>query len=685
MQIIPLTSPPPFSFSEEIDGSKMQVGANTIYFRAVDVAGNTSTPATYRTALISFGGDAPTFPGDAQLTVTPNNSTNNNFALEWDPAVASEGKSVAMYYYMINTAPPATASTLTGNSATYFATTSTSVSAREMPGVVRGSNTAYVVVVDNLGNYSPSSVLTATFSLESENPDPPKNFAVSDASIKEASLWRASLAWDVPDYIGVGNLTYRIQRSDDGIVWTSIGSTTGTAYVDTVPESRQYYWRVGSTDPSDISKSNPSYSNAQTLIPKGSYTTPADLTSGPVITSVTTKRAKILWTTSRNSDSKVAYGVESGKYFKEEPSNSTQTTDHEINLVNLKPNTTYYYVAKWTDEDGNTGISQEKVFETDSAPLIKEATPSGIGLDSAIISFTSVNASQVKIYYGVNTDFGGSKTIDTARQESSYSIPIGGLRDGTKYYFRLNGFDAEGEEYPGDVYSFETIARPKISDVTLQQVADTAETTVLVTWKSNTPITSVITVFPSDKPSESRDVVDLKLKSGEHTLLVTALQPATRYTLIVKGTDKLGNQAVSESSTFTTSVDTRPPAIVNMKIVGGTIPPVGFAAGAINAQLVITWDTDEPSTSQVEFGEGTGAVYAQKTVEDSNLTTNHVVVVSGLTPSQVYHLRAISKDAAGNVTNSIDSVTIAPKATQSALDLVIVNLSEIFGSAGLIR
>jgi len=48
-------------------------------------------------------------------------------------------------------------------------------------------------------------------------------------------------------------------------------------------------------------------------------------------------------------------------------------------------------------------------------------------------------------------------------------------------------------------------------------------------------------------------------------------------------------------------------------------------------------------------------------------------------PSQVYHLRAVSQDGTGNTTNSIDLVTIAPKATRSALDLVIKNLSEAFG------
>ena len=71
-----------------------------------------------------------------------------------------------------------------------------------------------------------------------------------------------------------------------------------------------------------------------------------------------------------------------------------------------------------------------------------------------------------------------------------------------------------------------------------------------------------------------------------------------------------------------------------------------------------------------------------RTIERTNLTYNHIVVVSGLTPSKVYHLRALSKDSADNQGNSIDQVTITPKSTESALNLVIGNLSDIFSFLG---
>ena len=141
----------------------------------------------------------------------------------------------------------------------------------------------------------------------------------------------------------------------------------------------------------------------------------------------------------------------------------------------------------------------------------------------------------------------------------------------------------------------------------------------------------------------------------------------------------MGNEAVSDLQQFTTSTDTRAPQIMNVKIEGATSPVVAGAGQEAQAQLVVSWDTDEPSSAQVEFGEGTGSSYAQKTQEDTNLTLNHLVVLSGLSPARVYHLRALSKDKAGNTGASIDTVSITPRSTRSALDLVIGNLQSVFG------
>lgn len=675
LDYIPPAYTQPFYISNDYTSDDLILGANTVYFRTIDVAGNPST--VYASATLNYGGEAPSFAFDASLTVTPTTNTENKFALSWSEANPADGRTIEKYYYMINTQPPASYSTITQNTATYIQTTETSVASAALSGVRKGSNTVYVVAVDDNDNYSPSNYVTATFTLNSSSPDPAQNLTVADSSVKEASIWRASLAWSAPDYKGTGDITYIIQRSDDGETWTTVTTTTGTAYVDTVAESKQYYWRIGTRDTSEDSINSPSYTNAVTLTPKGAFTAPADLSSGPAASSITTKRATISWTTSRTSDSKVAFGTSSEDYLDEEIYNSTHTTDHSLKLTNLEPGTTYYYVTKWTDEDGNTGESEEKTFTTSPAPTVQDIEVTNVGLSSAIIKFTTTNATQAKIYYGESTDFGGAKTVSTSTLESTYTVEINELQDNTKYYFKINTFDQEEAEYEGSILDFTTLPRPRISNVRIQQVKDTAQSALSVTWESNTEISSIVTYYPESNPEFAQDEVDVKLTSDQHEMIITGLLPDTVYYLTVSGRDKIGNEAISDTLKFTTASDTRPPEIIDLVVEGTSVSLQPIKENP--SQLIVSWNTDEPATSQVEYGEGTGENYSQLTQEDSDYSYNHVVVINNLSPARVYHLRVISRDLAGNEAKSIDTVTITPKATDNALDLVITNLRQAFG------
>ncbi len=659
------------------DGGSISTGSNIVYFRSVDAAGNVSSDASIRTCSLEYGGAAPTFGGSDSVTVTPSSSTSNSFALSWPEASATVGQSVTNYYYMVNVSPPSTLATLTGNATTYVDNgTATTVSAAALPGVNKGSNNVYVVAVDDADNYSPSNYISGTFTLNSTDPDNVSNLVASDSSIKSESKWYATLTWTAPTYQGAGNLTYLVYRSTDGTTFTQVGTTTGLSYVDNTPASTQYYYKIYTKDGANATSSG---TNAVTITPTGRYTTAPTLSSGPSTSGITTKKAKVSWSTSRSADSKVAFGTSSGSYNTEEPSSSSQVTDHEINLTGLTAGTTYYYKAKWTDEDGNTGESEEKSFTTSPAPTVFDVSAENVGLTSGIIQYTVKDASKVKIYYGTTTNFGGVKEISTSTSETTYTTQLTGLDDGTKYYYKINAFDSENAEYEGTILDFTTLPRPKISGVRLETVANAAQTTIRVTWSTNTEVSSIVTYYPEDNPGAAKDEVKVLLEKGAHSMLIRGLNAQTKYLLVVKGRDKLGNEAVSDVQRFTTATDTRPPQILNLKVIGGTIPPVGFAAGDVKAQLIVTWDTDEPATSQVEFGQGSGNTYSQKSQFDGNLTNNHTVILSGLVPSQVYHLRAISQDGTDNTTNSTDMVTIAPKATRSALDLVIKNLSEAFG------
>lgn len=90
------------------------------------------------------------------------------------------------------------------------------------------------------------------------------------------------------------------------------------------------------------------------------------------------------------------------------------------------------------------------------------------------------------------------------------------------------------------------------------------------------------------------------------------------------------------------------------------------------SSIILQWTTDEPATSRVIYdtvshaalGTGNNYGYTFSTTEDSTLTTDHSVLVSGLTPSTTYYFRFVSHGSPITVSDELSSVTLDKKATQ---------------------
>jgi hypothetical protein len=67
----------------------------------------------------------------------------------------------------------------------------------------------------------------------------------------------------------------------------------------------------------------------------------------------------------------------------------------------------------------------------------------------------------------------------------------------------------------------------------------------------------------------------------------------------------------------------------------------------------ITWTTNEAGDSQVEYG--LTASYGSTSPLLPEMVMSHSLTLSGLSPNTVYHYRAVSRDASGNVTRSSDA------------------------------
>jgi hypothetical protein len=652
-------------------GDELNIGENVFYIRTWDNICNVTT--TYATAILKYSADAPSKP--TNLTVDPIENTVNEFSFTWDIPETFSGEQTGLQYcYTVNTLPSQVTCNWTSN------TTLAPDAYANQP----GENVFYIVSKDEAGNVNYDDYNLVRFTANTSAPGIVQSLEISDISIKSSQNWKLALSWETPEETGAGVSTYQLFRSEiedsnyseDPSTFSYVGTTSGESYTDTNLEQKEYYYTVKACDNANNCSAG---SNTVHMLPTGRYYVPAEIVTQPKLTHVSTRSATISWVTERGSDSKIQFGLSSGEYFEEEIANSEQVVEHSLKLNNLEAGTTYFYKAKWTDEDGNTGMTDELSFKTEPPPSVKDVDETYVNLDNAAIRFTTKGSSKVKIYYGPDASLTNSTELETSAIETTYTVTLTGLEDGTKYFYKINLFDKDGNEYNGTVLlDFVTPPRPEVYNVAIQEKYGTAQPTVEITWESNTEVNSIVRYYPSGREDLVQNKVDIEMVKGDHMIELSGLLPTTTYIMTVEGTDRLGNSAQSDTYTFTTATDTRPPQIYDLRVDKSVLSSEVQPDRERSAQLVVSWKTDEPSTSQVAYDSGLGDEYTQKTNVESNLKTDHVVIISNLSPSTVYHLQAVSEDSATNSGKSSKLVAVTPKATNTVFEVVIESLGNVF-------
>ncbi len=649
-----------YTTRENPDFANINEGNNTVYFRVWDQAGNVTT--TYATAALRLNTSSPS--GPQNIIASPTTNTSNSFAFSWSVPSTFQGSANNLTYcYTINTTP-------TANTCTFTPAGVTSLPAGAYA-TQPGENIFYVVAKDEAGNINYATASSASFTANTSAPGLPLDLDIADVSIKSTSSWRLALSWNTPSEVGAGVSSYRIFRSTDNINFSQVASTLGTSYVDAGLIQAKQYYKVRACDSANNCGA---FSSVVSQTPTGKFTSPANITAQPTVSGLSTKKASIRWSTDRQSDSKISIGTKSGQYQPFQVASDAQVTDHRVELNNLTPGTTYFAKATWTDEDGNTGLSSEFSFKTEPAPSTQEVLTQRVTLNSAQIRFTSVAAAKVVIQFGKSDNFGGEKQISTSLSKSTYDIELSGLDDGIKYFYRLNTFDAEGNEYTGStVLTFTTPARPRIENLRFQPLEGEPTSTQKISWRTNVPTTSVVRFNPKDLPS--KEISNSELVT-DHEVVVKGLLDNTEYTFVAESRDKDGNLAVSDAQSLRTALDTRPPKISDIQ-VETSIKGTGAEA---RGQVIVSWKTDEPATSQVAYADGSNAtVFNKRTSEDTETGLEHIVIISDLPTSRVYSVRPISKDRSGNGGTGESRTAIIGRASDSVITIVLNTLRKVFG------
>jgi hypothetical protein len=546
----------------------------------------------------------------------------------------------------------------------------------------------------------------------------PANFGLKDGSTIDSGKYRLILVWDD---VAINNISkYLIDRSLDGTTWSQVGTTPDNAFINiNLEASKKYYYRVKVQDtlgsvsrPTQVLMSQPGAA--------------PDVTAKPTITMQNWKqeygvRATVTWDTDQSADSFVVYSkkpLQSGSATLTTDGEAAQvvgqfdkTLNHSVLVQQLEPSTKYYFKTLSQNEIKITGASEIVEVETpERVPLVLSGVEFTNTTNTATtVSWTTNKLSTTKLEYGTSTSYGS--TLTDTNQNTDHTLNITNLTNGTTYHIRITSTDADGNYVTSDDYKVNIPATPTVDAI---QVSEVRSSQATIKWSSNVPTdsrvqfsstgsipaSSVIASGASEAISPQTEIAAPRSTDGSmarnddtggtsnsgiseqgqsdfvssHAVTIIGLEPAKAYHYRVKSTDQFGNIAISEDKTFTTPADTLPPIISNTKSEVTT----SGTGDNMKIMAIISWDTDEPATSQVEYGQGLSGEYANKTEEVTSFNMSHTVIIPGLKPNASYQYRIVSKDASNNISKSLDQTLITPTKEKSLLQLIIKSLEETF-------
>lgn len=250
--------------------------------------------------------------------------------------------------------------------------------------------------------------------------------------------------------------------------------------------------------------------------------------------------------------------------------------------------------------------------------------------------------------------------------------------------------------------------------ITNVQVASSTKHSAVITWTTNKAADSLVNFGKQPHYGVSRSPGATKT---EHSVTLEDLDASTAYHFRVSSSDELGNQSVSGDFVFFTGGTEEIPDIKQVKtpdqqalvgqaadILSKITDPNALkliqnqvteaASDLLRAPEVIgqprvmditsteakvIWATSRDANSIVEFAseyQWNGSTYARTEAKLDDVTKDHEVLLTGLSPATTYHFKVRSEDEFGLSGESGDSTFITKSPVPTLTDVQIIKIEE---------
>ncbi|MCK4453915.1 fibronectin type III domain-containing protein [Candidatus Parcubacteria bacterium] len=511
--------------------------------------------------------------------------------------------------------------------------------------------------------------------------------------------------------------------------------------LSSLTKATTYYYKVISKDASDNQaeddNSGNSYSFTTTNEPGetvyvgggggGGCSTDrkAPIISNIIVSDITFSSVTISWNTNEKADAFVEYG-ETTDYGRIVGDPEESNKNHSVNISSLSSGTTYHFKILGKDSSGNLGYSEDQTFaalgtktefieevpeeekglvekaidilktlsnphslssvssaleESASrvigAPLIVGEYPKvEIGSDWAKISWVTDKKANSLVAYASEEEYDSLKdepyvivSGDPDEMTTIHIIKLNNLKPSTLYHYQVRSKATFGDLAKSEDKTFTTLGlKQEISDITLGEITDFTAT---LSWNTTIP-TQTLIEYTNTRTNQTETKKDPYFVR-DHRSTLTELEARTAYTLKIKAKDEKGKEIVSPILTFSTGDDIEPPEISQ------TRTETALSSKGDRVQCIISWLTNEPSTTQVFYQKGVmPAEEMSFTPKDNTLTKKHIVVITNFSPGTVYRFYVESEDFSENKAKSKDYTILTSQRRESIIQMIIRNFEQSF-------